>query len=207
MRKIIKCLVVLVLLASSGEASIITVENTDAKAIRNVDGVLDIVDFLSVAYIEEPSEYLWDDRTILEFNISGLTETIPFASLDFGLDNRDPDPPDGTIDVYNFTGDGIVTLDDVGAGGDVPFTSFIGLDDDISIDVTSILHDALNTGDQFLSFRLSTITGDRYMMGSIVGQPMPVLTIIPEPATVFLLGLGCLALRSQISKRSITRRG
>ena len=206
MGKIIKCLVVLILLASSGEASIITVETTDAKAIRNVDGVLVIVDFLSVMYGEEPGEYLHDDRTILEFNIGGLSETIPFARLDFGLDNRDPDPPDGIIDVYNFSGDGIVALDDFDAGGNVPFTSFIGLDGDISIDVTSILHDALNIGDQFLSFRLSTITGDRYMMGSIVGQPMPVLTIVPEPTTVFLLGLGCLALRSRMSTRSITRR-
>jgi len=206
MGKIIKCLVVLILLASSGEASIITVENTDAKAIRNVDGVLDIVDFLSVAYIEEPGEYLWDDRTILEFNISGLTETIPFASLDFGLDNFDPDPPDGIIDVYNFTGDGIVALDDFDAGGDVPFTSFIGLDGDISIDVTLLLQDAMTSGDQFLSFRLSTITNDRYMMGSIVGQPMPVLTVVPEPTTIFLLGLGSLALRIRMSTHSITRR-
>ena len=206
MRKTITLIVIILLTTSVINAAIITVDPSDAKGIRNDNGELLLLDFLPVQYGEIPGEWLFDDRTILEFNIGGLSETIPFASLDFGLDNFDPDPPDGIIDVYNFTGDGIVTLDDFDAGGNVPFTSFIGLDGDISIDVTSILHDALNIGDQFLSFRLSTITGDRYMMGSIVGQPMPVLTIVPEPTTVFLLGLGCLALRSRMSTRSITRR-
>jgi len=193
MRKTITMIVIILLTTSLINAAIITVDPSDAKGIRNDNGELFLLDFLPVQYGEVPGEWLFDDRTILEFNIGGLVETIPFASLDFGLDNFDPDPPDGIIDVYNFTGDGIVTLDDFDAGGDVPFTSFIGLDGDISIDVTSILHDAIISGDQFLSFRLSTITNDRYMMGSIVGQPMPVLTIVPEPTTVFLLGLGAVA--------------
>ena len=193
MRKTMTLIVIILLTTSVINAAIITVDPSDAKGIRNDNGELFLLDFLPVQYGEMPGEWLFDDRTILEFNISGLTETILFASLDFGLDNFDPDPPDGIIDVYNFTGDGIVTLDDFDAGGDVPFTSFIGLDGDVSIDVTLLLQDAMISGDPFLSFRLSTITSDRYMMGSIVGQPMPVLTIVPDPTTVLLLGLGAVA--------------
>jgi hypothetical protein len=130
-----------------------------------------------------------------------LSGTIPLTTLDLSFGNLDyPEPPDGIIDVFVYVGDGIITTDDFYAGGSTPFTSFVGENDPeygygyISIDVTSAVQDILTASEQFIGFRLSTETDDRFDLGSSIGVPDPVMTVVPEPGTVFLLGLGGLVL-------------
>jgi len=64
----------------------------------------------------------------------------------------------------------------------------------VSIEVTSVVQTAIASGDQFIGFRLSTETDDMFFMGYSIGVPDPVLTVVPEPATFLLLGLGSLVL-------------
>jgi hypothetical protein len=143
-----------------------------------------------------------EDRAILEFDVSGLSETVPLITLDIWFDNIDPEPPVGIIDVFTFIGDGVVTADDFYAGGPTPFTSFIAENGPeygyASIDVTSAVRDVLTANEQFVGFRLSTETEDRFNMGNMSMLPDPILTVIPEPTTVLLLGLGALAMRKRI---------
>ena len=69
-----------------------------------------------------------------------------------------------------------------------PFTSFVGENGPeygyISIDVTSAVQDILTAGAQFIGFRLSTETDDRFELGRCIGVPEPVLTVVPEPASL-----------------------
>ncbi len=197
MKKLIVLLAVLVLAVSTAGATVITIDPTDAKGIRFTEGQYFVVDYLSIR-----ANYVDIDRSLLEFDISGLSETIPLVTLDLSFGNLDyPAPPDGIIDVFVYAGDGIVTTTDFYAGGSMPFVSFVGENGPeygyVSIDVTSAVQAILMLGEQYLGFRFSTETEDMFFMGWSIGVPDPVLTGVPEPATVILLGLGGLLLRKK----------
>ena len=189
MKKLIVLLAVLVLAVSTVRATVVTIDPTDAKGIRFTEGQYFVVDYLSIR-----ANYVDIDRSLLEFDVSGLSETIPLITLDLSFGNEDyPDPPDGIIDIFVYAGDGIVTAADFYAGGPAPFASFVGENGPeygyVSIDVTSAVQAILTLGEQYLGFRLSTETEDMFFIGRRIGVPDPVLTGVPEPSTFVLLGL------------------
>lgn len=193
-KRIIVLFTVVVLSGSVTKTTAITINTADAKGIR-YEEQYSIVNFLGVS-----TNSMYADRTLLEFDISDLSGTIPLTTLDLSFGNLDyPDPPDGIIDVFAYVGDGIVTANDFYAGGLTPFTSFVGENGPeygyISIDVTSVTQTVVTAGNQFIGFRLSTETDDVFTVGWSIGVPDPVLTVIPEPGAIALLGLGALLLR------------
>lgn len=142
----------------------------DAHGIRNIGGETLLLDFLSVMNGTE-------DRTVLEFDIRALGGTPWLAMLHLYVGNLDDEPPDGVIDVYAFNGDGIVTIDEFWAGGPTPAASVVCGQGLVTVDVTSAVRASAAAGAEFVGFRLSTQTGDRYGLGSISGQPEPVLAV------------------------------
>jgi hypothetical protein len=102
------------------------------------------------------------------------------ATLHLYVGNLDSEPPEGIIDVYAFNGDGVVTVDEFWAGGATPSASVVGKDGLVAVDVTSAVRTLAAAGAQFVGFRLSTQTADRYGLGSISGQPEPVLAVAVE---------------------------
>jgi hypothetical protein len=192
MKKLVTiCLVYVgILLISPALAIEISINPTDARGIRNFGYGPFLLDFLSIDYFTE-------DRTVIEFDLSSIGQSTPLsATLDLGIVNWDPSPPDGIIDVFTFKGDGVVTDNEYYAGEPNPFTHLVVGDvrELVRCDVTLAVQTSVTAGNQFLGFRLSTTTMDRYFLGDIVFRPEPVLTVVPEPITLLLLGLGSLAL-------------
>jgi hypothetical protein len=111
------------------------------------------------------------------------------TTLDLNLLNLDPGGPAGVIDVFTFAGTGTITPDLFSAG--TFFTSFDNNQSGLEhVDVTAALQAAVNAGDPFLNFRLSTTTRDRYFLGPPFTEDGPTLTAVPEPATITLLAIG-----------------
>ena len=165
---------------------------TDANGIRQFPGGQPfLLPFLSVNGSIE-------DRAVLQFDLSGLAGPLPGpATLELPLQNLDPGGPAGVIDVFTFFGTGAVTPDQFNAG-----TFFTSVGNNASgvehVDVTGAVQAAVGAGQPFLGFRLSTATGDRYVLGPPFTPTGPSLTVstavIPEPSTVLLLSLGSLGL-------------
>ena len=148
-----------------------TINSTDARGIRDDGGGPFLLAFLAVKAGTE-------DRTVLEFDISGLSGTLPPITLDLDLVNIDPGPPDGVMDVFVFTGDGVVTPDEFFAGGPTPFTSFVAATDALyPVDVTAAAQAAVDVGDSFIGFRLSTTDTDRFWLGSVLALAEPIITV------------------------------
>lgn len=142
----------------------------DAHGVRNMGGQTFLLDFLSVMKGTE-------DRTVLEFDIRDLGGTPRMATLHLYVGNLDDEPPDGVIDVYAFNGDGVVTADEFWAGGSTPSASVVCRDGLAIVNVTAAVRALAVAGAKFVGFRLSTQTGDRYGLGSLSGQPEPVLAV------------------------------
>jgi hypothetical protein len=162
---------------------------TDAQGIRQLPGQSPaLLTFLSINRSVE-------DRTVLEFDLRGLSPGVVSAVLNLELRNLGPTP--GAIDVFTFAGTGTVTPDLFNAGSF--FTSFatdpVGLDT-VAVDVTAAVEAAVAAGDAVLGFRLSTATSDRYLLGPPYTPAGPTLNVsaVPEPAALALVGIGALVL-------------
>ena len=82
--------------------------------------------------------------------------------------------------MYWYVGDGVVTADEFYAG--TLTTNFLCDGNGVfAVDVSDAVNQALALHAAFVGFRLSTVTADRYFLGSIVGQPEPVLRVGPPP--------------------------
>jgi hypothetical protein len=164
---------------------------TDARGIRELPGQPPaLLTFLSIDQSVE-------DRTVIEFDLRGLSGGVASAALDLDLRALGPGP--NAIDVFTFAGTGTVTPGLFNAG--TFFTRFgtgaTGLESD-AIDVTAAVQAAVRAGDAFLGLRLSTTTSDRYFLGPPFTPAGPTLDVTPAPAppswALALLGLGTLGL-------------
>ena len=150
-------------LAGTGGAKADLIQPTDARGIRQFPGHDPfLLNFLSIQHGAE-------DRTVLEFDLSGLAGPVSSAVLDVPLRNLDPGR-NGVIDLFTFPGSGIVTPDLFGAG--TFFRNFVNNQTGVEhIDVTAAVLAAQEAGDHFLGFRLSTTTDTRWLLGQIAGLP------------------------------------
>jgi hypothetical protein len=147
----------------------------DARGIRIIQGQGPLLlTFLAVKKTSTPL----DDRTVAEFPLASVSGQHSFA-LALGIEDLDPGAPAGTIDVYWYVGDGVVTAQEFFAGA---LTTSFDCDGNgvFTVDVTDAVNQALAQQAAFVGFRLSTITADRYFLGSIAGQPEPVLRVGPS---------------------------
>jgi hypothetical protein len=167
-------------------ASVIT--PTDVTGLRSFDrgGNVLLLGFSAVKLGTE-------DRTVAHFDIS----KFPFlhSNLTIPLQNIDPGGPDGILEVYSFFGDGEVSTDEWSVG--TFLTSFGGLTDEfqtVSVDIFDLLKTARTGHNQYLSFSLRAGNSDRYWLVDEVGWPqisiISTSPSVPEPGTVFLLGVG-----------------
>ena len=194
-RKLIVLLAIAALGGSTAKATmVVTIYPEEARGIcgfHNGEGPITLFNSLSILKGTENRRV-----SVLEYDVSGLSGKQQPVMLNLWLDNIDEGSPEGIIDVFTFVGDGVVTADDFYAGGLTPFISFIGEDYfcRVTIDVTSVIQDILAANEEFIGFKLSTETMDRFNMGRVCMLPDPVLTVVPEPASVLLLALGGLTL-------------
>ena len=147
---------------------------------------------MSVRWGDAPSPG-FEDRTVLLFDLSAYPDPaeITSATLDLGIQDQDPGPPVGIIDIYSEKTDiDEIPLEAFFAGEYQQSFEFDLENALIHVDVTEILQSAVLESDPNLLFRLSTITSDRFLLGPIIGQPDPTLTIVPEPSACVLL-LAC----------------
>ena len=206
MNKKIIVFLILLLPISTTCAAIQTVESVDAKSVIGYSSSSVVENGLRIKI----GSY-YDVRAFLEYDISGLVlEEGETVTLDIvNMSNGDGEGEIGVIDIYSYYGDGSVTVDDFDAGtyyksfdalgvwtvtyGD-GWTSSEYLVNE-SIDVTGIILDAIANGQSYIGFRLSTLTSDRYTLSYT-----PTLTIVPEPMTMLLLGLGGMMIRRKKQK-------
>jgi hypothetical protein len=184
-----KLVALTVVLVGPGQTRAELLSPADARGIRELPGQPPaLLTFLSINQSIE-------DRTVIEFDLRGLSAGVAAAELDLELRNLGPVP--GAIDVFTFAGTGTVTPDLFNAG--TLFTSFgtdqVGLES-VAVDVTAAVQAAVAAGDSFLGFRLSTTTSDRYFLGPPYTPAGPALdvTAVPEPSSLTLAGLGALGL-------------
>ena len=145
----------------------------DSRGIRIIGakGPL-LLTFLAVKKTSTPL----DDRTVCEFPLALLAGPPDSAALVLGISDLDPGGAPGVIDVYVYEGDGVVAATEFFAG--TLTTSFECNSTGVFIvDVTPAVAGAVIGGWDYVGFRLSTVTADRYFLGSIVGQPEPVLRV------------------------------
>jgi hypothetical protein len=80
----------------------------------------------------------------------------------------------GIIDVFAFKGDGEIKPSDFYAGKRIGRAKAPG-SNSVRVDVTKAVQAALDADQQFIGFRLSTKTADRYFLGDIAGLQNPTL--------------------------------
>ncbi|MCC5611878.1 hypothetical protein LC612_35390 [Nostoc sp. CHAB 5834] len=173
--------------ANPAPAKAFTITATDITGLRKFQSSEALL--LSFDAVKNASNF--EDRTIAHFAIKQLSKTTPFKTiLDIPVDNFDEGLPFGTFEIYYFAGDGKVSTDEWNAG--TLFQTLTGIDGDkatLSVDVTSLLQNALDNNNDFLSFNFRAGSGtDRYFLSDSVGLPEPTLSLtsqpVREPATV-----------------------
>ena|SRR5215213_339751 len=112
------------------------------------DGIPDVIlDGSVVQTLHVPS---FEDRGIIEFNLSGLPQPILKVELVLPVFSSNGPFP-FTIDVFGYTGDGALTLSDWAQGSLLTSFSHSG-EQTVTLDVTSFIHSAVAAGDAFTGF-------------------------------------------------------
>ena len=138
---------------TASTASADTIAPTEMLGLRSDSLVL------TFSAVKNPTE----DRTIAHFDISGLSGDVTGSTLNLGISNIDPNSPAGTLDVYSFAGDGTVSLDEWSTGS--LFHNFAGIAggySTLTVDISTLLADAILDGDTYLSFNIRTTSSDRF---------------------------------------------
>jgi hypothetical protein len=191
-------LIAVVVFMVSEEVGALTITPVEMRGLRDVGGGPFLLDFSAVKP-QLPSGLI--DRTVAHFDISGVT-TVSNATLNLGISHLDPDPPDGSLDVYVFSGDGLVSTDEWAAGTLAhTFSGISGQLSTLTVDITALFVAAVGNGDAYLSFNLGTVDSDRYWLshtiggvaGTTDGAGPTFISLVPEPSAALLVGLGLLA--------------
>jgi hypothetical protein len=155
---------------------------TDIRGIRRIGSDDPIMlAFLSIQLSNE-------DRVAMEVAIDQFTGTIRMATLDLPISNRDEGGDAGIIDVCPYSdtsdppsdpsgADGVIVKEEFWAGSKT--TDFESNDYRLLsyVDVLGSVQTAVTGGRPFIGFRLSTVTADRFEMGSIMSLTEPTMTI------------------------------
>jgi hypothetical protein len=140
-----------------------------------------------------------EDRGIIEFELPSLTG--PFTSADLVLNvfgSMGPYP--FTIDVYTYSGDGVLSLGDFDAGSLYTSFAYSG-ESSVTLDVTSFIGSLYTAGDDYAGFNFQfpvltfvPINGPYVSFGSLEHGSAAKLMItpppIPAPGAVVLTSIG-----------------
>jgi len=144
-----------------------------------------------------------EDRGIVEFDISGLTD--PATQVELLLTRTGNTlPPTQTMVVNGYTGNGAIELADFSAGSQVGSFSFSN-ETSITLNVTGFVNSQIGNG--FIGFSIRQ-DGLVFQNGTAFGNDSsnyPVLRIttpMPEPGTLALFGLGLAGLGCMRRRRA-----
>jgi len=177
-------------------AAIIEITATFDGRIQDVNGVSSGPTLLEDAYLEA---YLgtggYDTRIIMEFDVSGITASI--ASADIMLPTAVSVTSGNQINVFAYSGNGVLELADAFAGTDVGlFTATSSSANTVSLD-TGVLQSLLDGGATHFGFMMRTVNpGQAYWSDTNSTQLMLNTTVVPVPAAVWLFGSGLIGLMS-----------
>ncbi len=137
-------------------------------------------------------------RVILEYDVSSFAgQVLEEATLNFSIcANNFIDPKVRAFDIFLYSGNGIAELDDFSVEDyfvdtvayTVPETASFSID--IILEAQYIWDD----GGSFLGIKVVPL-GSHNPTSVICDNPFLTIEAVPEPSTLLLLGLGCLALR------------
>jgi hypothetical protein len=141
------------------------------------DGIPDsTLDLSVVQALDVPN---FEDRGIIEFSLSGLSQPILNAELVLPVFSSNGPYP-FTIDVFGYAGDGVLTLSDWAQGSHLTSFSYSG-EQIVTLDVTSFISSAVAAGDAFAGFNFRfavpssiNLNGPFVAFGSLeIRQPHP----------------------------------
>lgn len=163
------------------------------------DGIPDeysTVSIVSVLDVDRPV-LPFESRGIIEFELPVRARPVTNAELVLNVfDSMGPYP--FTVDVFTYTGDGLLLLNDFNAGS--LFTSFAYSGEPVvSLDVTSFIQTLYASGDDFAGFNFQfavpstiPINGPGVSFNSLEYPPAAKLRLLPIPApgAVLLTSIG-----------------
>ena len=144
-----------------------------------------------------------DDRGIFEFDISSLSGSYSSAVLSLRTANNSVKT--STIELFGYTGDGAISVDDWGAGTFLSSVTYVNPTDFsiVSFDVTDFINTMIATTDQWAGIAMRQITFSPSTATQFCGtstsqlcqyQPQLHLTTVPVPAAIWLFGSGLVGL-------------
>ena len=151
------------------------------------DGIADVIMANVVVQVldVERESLPFEDKGILEFDVSTLSGPIISATLDLSVYSSNGPYP-FNVDVFTYTGDGILSLNDFNTGTLFHTFEYSG-DETVQLDVTPFIKSIVSSGDQYVGFNFqfaepSTIpmNGPFVAFNSLEYPPAATLTILSE---------------------------
>lgn len=174
-----------------------TVDGTIQDAFKN--GIPDTV--LEGSIVEALDVPSFEDRGIIEFSLAGVSQPIFKAELVLPVfASNGPFP--FTVDVFGYTGDGVLTLSDWFQGSLLTSFSYSG-EQTVTLDVTSFINSRVAAGDAFVGFNFQfavpsniNLNGPTIAIGSLEFPPAASLRINESSPLISI------DIRSSINPRS-----
>lgn len=209
-------------ISCAANAGLITISADVDQTISdaNQDGVPD--GFLSASDVYLRTGFYgthW--RSALEFDLSAIGTFTEVLSADLFLQDRGASRS-GTLNLWGYFGDGIISLDDATETGNLLGTMYINRSAGIqnfNLNVASFIQSAIDSDEQFAGFLIGAATPSGFggaasdMCSSESASSswcdVPLLTInsvapdqdVPEPSTLAVFALGLIGLASRKFKK------